>query len=139
MQFVKPKPTDVFTVTSDPAWPSIEFQTDGKGAHVWTWTITWGAFKTSGTATTGDNRWDAQQVVTNWGGTLAVTAQASQEKATISVSIKGTNPGAEARDGGKLPFPVQTRVHCGAAQVRSRVPLERGKIPRMGRRLGRLG
>ena len=59
MKFVKPKPAEVFTITSAPGWPAIEFQTDGKGSHVWTWSIAWGSFKASGTATTLDNRWDA--------------------------------------------------------------------------------
>ncbi|MFZ4700160.1 MAG: hypothetical protein ACOYMG_08905 [Candidatus Methylumidiphilus sp.] len=96
MKFTKPKATDVFTVTSTPAWPSIVFETDGKGAHTWEWTITWGAFKKSGKASTTGNNWDAQTVVTNFGGTLTVKAQAGKDSVSISVKIKGTNPsGAE--------------------------------------------
>jgi hypothetical protein len=94
MQLVKPKPATVFTITSGPTWPAIEFQTDGKGPHTWSWTLTWGTFKTSGTATTVDNRWDAKGAIADLGGTLAVTAQANQEKATVSVNVKGTNPSA---------------------------------------------
>jgi hypothetical protein len=92
VKFIKPKAAEVFTITSGPAWPAIEFQTDASGAHVWTWSVAWGTFKASGSATTLDNRWDAKAAITNLGGTLTVTAQANQEKATVSVNVRGTNP-----------------------------------------------
>jgi hypothetical protein len=94
VKFVKPKPAEVFTITSTPEWPVMEFLTDGKGSHVWAWSLAWGTFKASGTATTPENRWDAKAVVMNLGGMLTVTAQAGQDKATVSVNVRGTNPTA---------------------------------------------
>ena len=94
MEFVKPKQAEIFTISSAPDWPTIEFQTNATGSHVWTWTVTWDVFKESGTATTLDNRWDAKQAITNLGGTLSVTAKAAKEQASISVTVKGTNPTA---------------------------------------------
>lgn len=94
MQFVRPQATDVFTITSVPNWPSIQFETDAKGPHTWTWSITWGNFKTSGRTTTTDNRWDAKSAILNMGGSLTVSAEANQERAVITVKVKGTNPSA---------------------------------------------
>jgi hypothetical protein len=82
----------VFTITSDPTWPSIPFLTDAVGTHTWKWKVVWGTFSQSGIASTPLNQWDAQAVVTNFGGTLTVTAQAGNETAVAVVKIKGTNP-----------------------------------------------
>jgi len=92
VKFKKPAATDAFTITSAPAWPNVAFETDATGAHTWAWSIQWGSFKQSGTANTAGNTWDAQSVITNFGGTLTVTATAGKDSATISVKIKGTNP-----------------------------------------------
>jgi hypothetical protein len=110
MRFVKPKTNEIFTITSAPAWPSLEFETDATGPHKWQWTIEWGTFKKTGTATTPNNKWNAM-AVTNYGGTLTVRAEAdspapgagalagvshalSKGSTTISVKLKGTNPSA---------------------------------------------
>src|SRR4029077_9807608 len=87
-----PSPTgqnSVFTITSDPTWPSIPFLTDAVGTHTWKWKVVWGTFSQSGIASTPLNQWDAQAVVTNFGGTLTVTAQAGNETAVAVVKIKG--------------------------------------------------
>lgn len=94
MRFIRPMPGDVFTITPEPAWPSMGFQTDGTGSHVWTWTIAWGTFRASGSATTFDNRWEAKGALVDLGGTLTVTAQAGRDRVTASVTIGGTNPSA---------------------------------------------
>lgn len=82
----------VFTIASDPAWPSIPFQTDATGSHSWNWKIVWGSFSQSGTATTASNQWDAQSAVANYGGILTVTVRAANQIAIVVVKIKGTNP-----------------------------------------------
>ncbi len=92
MKVTKPKANDAFTITSAPEWPSIQFETDATGEHTWTWTIAWGVFKKSGKENTPGNTWDAKTVVTNFGGTLTVRAEAGKAHANITVKIKGTNP-----------------------------------------------
>jgi hypothetical protein len=86
----------MFTITSGTDWPSIPFETDGTGLHAWNWEISWGAFKKSGIANSPSNVWDAKSVITNYGGTLTVRAQANNQVAIITVKVQGTNPsGAE--------------------------------------------
>lgn len=92
MKFVKPSVNSTFTINSTPEWPSIDFETDVAGSHVWNWTIKWGAFTKSGTENTANNKWNAKTVITNYGGTLTVQAKANNAIATITVKIKGTNP-----------------------------------------------
>lgn len=92
MRITSPVANAIFTITSGPDWPSIVFQTDGTGDHVWTWDISWGTFKNSGNVTTQSNSWDATSVITNYGGTLTVQVQANNEIAVITVQIQGTNP-----------------------------------------------
>lgn len=102
MKFTSPKSDEKFTISSTPEWPSIVFETDGTGAHEWSWSISWDQFKKSGTAHTAGNKWDAKSDITNCGGTLTVTAQAgnvaqgggvpAKVSATISVKIVGINP-----------------------------------------------
>jgi hypothetical protein len=92
MRFISPTTNSTFTITSGAEWPSIPLQTDGTGAHSWTWDVTWGAFKQSGSANTASNQWDAQNVVTNYGGALTVRVQANNQNSIIIVKIKGTNP-----------------------------------------------
>jgi hypothetical protein len=92
MKFKSPKANDTFTITSGPVWPSVAFETDATGAHTWTWAIQWGSYKKSGTAQTPGNTWDAQTVITNFGGTLTVSAAAGKDSASITVKIIGTNP-----------------------------------------------
>ncbi len=94
MKFSKPNQNDPFTISSTPEWPSILFETDATGAHVWNWTLSWGTFSKSGKATTTGNSWDAKAVVGNYGGTLTVKAEANKASASITVKIKGTNPSA---------------------------------------------
>jgi hypothetical protein len=94
MNFTKPSPNDSFTINSAAEWPSIVFQTDATGAHGWEWTLTWGSFTKSGKEQTPSNVWDAKAVVTNYGGTLTVRAEANKVFAAITVKIKGTNPSA---------------------------------------------
>lgn len=92
MRITTPVPNATFTISSDPLWPQMLFETDRSGPHTWNWQVSWGNYQTSGTATTTSNTWDAQDVLVNYGGVLAVTAQANNETVTISVTIKGTNP-----------------------------------------------
>jgi hypothetical protein len=94
MKFVKPRLNETFTITSAPEWPGILFETDAAGAHTWYWTIAWGTFQQSGKETTTGNTWDAKPVITNYGGTLTVRAEANKAMATCTVKIKGTNPSA---------------------------------------------
>jgi hypothetical protein len=92
MKFIKPQMNQSFMITSAPDWPSILFQTDQTGPHKWSWTIKWGQFIKSGTATTQNNSWDAKEAISNCGGTLAVRADANKASAQISVLIRGQNP-----------------------------------------------
>jgi hypothetical protein len=99
MQFISPSQDSVFTITSGAEWPGIALQTDATGPHTWNWKISWGAFQQSGSVNTPSNQWDAQSVVTNFGGTLTVSAQdnnsqSSIQNAATTVTIKGTNPSA---------------------------------------------
>jgi hypothetical protein len=92
MKFTNPNVNDVFTITSSPAWPSVAFVTDADGPHIWTWSIDWGGFQKSGTAEEPANRWDAQSVITNYGGSLTVCAAADGDSVSITIKIKATNP-----------------------------------------------
>ena len=92
MKLLKPKPNETFTISSVPEWPSVQFETDGTGAHVWNWTIRGGSFTKSGKETTAGNKWDAQASIANCGGTLTVRAEAKKAVAIITVKIKGENP-----------------------------------------------
>jgi len=94
VKFTNPNPDAVFVITADAEWPSILFQTDGSGAHVWNWDVVWGTFKQSGAVNTSSNQWDARSVVANSGGTLTVRANANNQVAITVVRIKGTNPTA---------------------------------------------
>ena len=92
MTFTQPSPGQAFPISAAPAWPALSFTTDGHGPHSWQWTLTWRSFTRSGTATTQGNTWDASPVVTDCGGTLAVTATCGQDSCPITVRITGTNP-----------------------------------------------
>ena len=94
MKFVTPKINESVTITSAPDWPTLSFQTDGSGPHVWYWTLAWGSFQKSGIQNSSGNRWDAKTTITNYGGTLTVRAEANKQTATIAVKIRGTNPSA---------------------------------------------
>jgi hypothetical protein len=93
LNFTVPAVNTTFTISADPTWPAMVFRTDGTGAHTWQWTVTWGTFSRTGTATTAGNEWDAQSALTNLGGTLDVVATApASGSASIRVLIRGTNP-----------------------------------------------
>src|ERR1051325_5245662 len=94
MRVTKHAQDETFTVGADAVWPSIVFETDGPGPHVWRWTIAWDTFTVSGTATTPGNRWDATQAVADRGGTLTVNVSAGAAMSAITGRIKGTNPSA---------------------------------------------
>lgn len=95
MKFTKPNANQEFKISSAPKWPTIIFQTDAKGPHIWTWKISWRDKEKIGKAHTPGNQWDATLALQDLGGTLTVTAVAGKLQATISVSIKGTNPSKE--------------------------------------------
>jgi hypothetical protein len=95
MNMTSPRANDRFQITSDPTWPSIAFQTDGTGAHLWKWKISWKTFSRSGTANTPDNKWNAQSVITDLGGMLAVDAVAGGQTASVTVKITGQSPSAQ--------------------------------------------
>jgi hypothetical protein len=98
MKFTSPKANEKFTISSTPEWPSIVFETDGRGSHDWHWSIIWNNFKKSGVVHTSSNKWDAKDEITNCGGTLTVKATATEAgkptkvSAAISVKVIGTNP-----------------------------------------------
>ena len=92
MKITSPLPNAVFTITSGAAWPSIPFQTDATGPHLWTWKITWKTFTQSGMGNSPANIWDAKAAIADLGGTLTVTAKAGPNTATVNITIKGTNP-----------------------------------------------
>ncbi len=92
IKFAKPAPNEIFTITADAAWPTIQFATDAAGPHSWTWTVEWKKFKESKVVNTPDNTWDAKKSVADLGGTLTVVATAGSATATIVVKIEGTNP-----------------------------------------------
>ena len=92
MRFTTPTAGTTFAISAAPAWPNVVFTTDQTGAHTWQWTIRWRTYSKSGTANTPGNTWDAQQSITDTGGTLSVRASAAGQVATIEVKINGTNP-----------------------------------------------
>ncbi len=94
MKFKRPNATDEFAISSNAVWPSVVFETDAKGPHIWNWSIQWGAFKVSGTTQSPANTWDAQNAIANYGGTLTVRVSAGKDSASVSVKIRGTNPSA---------------------------------------------
>ena len=94
MNITSPMSNARFMISSGPDWPSIPFQTDGTGTHTWNWEVKWGGFTKSASANTPSNQWEAKLVVTNYGGTLTVRAQANGETAILSVRIYGVNPSA---------------------------------------------
>jgi hypothetical protein len=85
-------PTPVVIISADAGWPAIVLTSDAAGPHTWSWTISWGTFKKSGTAATPGNTWDAGPAITNCGGALTVTATAGGASAAITLQVKGTNP-----------------------------------------------
>lgn len=93
MRIIRPARKAQFTIDHSPEWPTIEFETDGKGPHVWRWTISWGHYTRSGRAETDGPVWDATEAVTDLGGTLVVRARAGTKTASASVTIVGENPG----------------------------------------------
>lgn len=88
MKFAKPKTDEIFLIATDAEWPSIGFETDMTGPHIWDWKIAWGAFNKSGTAKTNDNKWDAKTVITNYGGTLTVKASIDVVASAVLASAK---------------------------------------------------
>lgn len=92
MRITAPVPNASFVITAAAEWLSMPFTTDGSGAHNWNWEIKWGTFRKSGIASTATNTWDASDVVTNLGGTLSVRVTAGTDVASVTVTIKGTNP-----------------------------------------------
>jgi len=91
MRITSPARNAAFVIDHTPTWPSIVFETDATGPHVWRWTISWGHFKQSGRATTDGPSWDASEVIQDLGGTLVVKATAGAKQATASVSITAEN------------------------------------------------
>jgi hypothetical protein len=94
MNITSPMPNARFIITSSAEWPSIPFQTDATGDHTWNWEMEWASFAQSGSTNTPSNQWDAKTVITNYGGTLTVSAQVNGQTATIMVKVCGTNPSA---------------------------------------------
>ena len=94
MRIVRPARKAVFTADATPTWPTIVFETDATGPHVWRWTISWGHFSRSGRAATEGPVWDATAAVADLGGQLVVSASAGKKIASASVKIIGENPGA---------------------------------------------
>ncbi len=92
MTFMQPSPGQAFSISGVPAWPAVTFRTDTPGPHTWQWTLSWGSFSKSGTATTADNTWDASTSIANCGGTLSVVATCGSATCPITVRLTGTNP-----------------------------------------------
>ena len=99
MNMTSPRANDRFQITSDPTWPSIAFQTDSTSAHLWKWKISWKTFSRSGTANTPDNKWNAQSVITDLGGTLTVDAVAGGQTASVTVKVTGQSPSVQQVSG----------------------------------------
>ncbi|MET0384608.1 MAG: hypothetical protein ABW321_01555 [Polyangiales bacterium] len=92
LKLTTPAPNTTFTIADDTTMPPVKFRTDGSGSHTWSWTMKWGTFSVSGTATSPGNEWDASAAIADIGGTLSVTVTAAGQSATIAVLIRGTNP-----------------------------------------------
>lgn len=92
MKFTQPTAGQVFTAGADAQWPEMVFRTDATGAHTWQWTIKWGPFSNSGTATTAGNEWNATSTCADRGGMLTVVAKAGTAHCSVAVTIKGSNP-----------------------------------------------
>ncbi|HEV2688446.1 MAG TPA: hypothetical protein VGV35_07820, partial [Bryobacteraceae bacterium] len=85
-------PDSTFQINTDGTWPNIVIVTDATGPHDWKWSIAWKTYNQAGTDTSPGNQWDAQQAVAGLGGTLNVTAEAGEQSASITITIKGQNP-----------------------------------------------
>jgi hypothetical protein len=92
VKFVKPKPTDQFSVSDVPNWPTIAFETDSSGPHNWQWSLVWGSFRKSGAETTASNKWDANTAIANCGGTLTINATVNHSTVSMALRINGANP-----------------------------------------------
>lgn len=92
MKFTTPGTVDVFTITSEPLWPSIVLATDAQGPHTWKWSLQSCGLNKAGVVQTPGNNWDAQTVVKDCGGVLTVAAACGGATVSITIKIKATNP-----------------------------------------------
>ena len=105
LKITSPTPNTLFTITDDPWWPAIQFQTDAtltQGQRLmWDWKIGWDRFSKQGKDTTNTSFWNAQMtlfqdltagVITNLGGQLTVRVSGAHGSAHVTVRINGTNP-----------------------------------------------
>ena len=105
LQITSPAPNEIFTITAEPAWPTIQFQTNtslSPGQKLkWSWKIQWDKFIKQGEDQSITSSWSAQSaifqtlsvgVITNLGGKLTVQVTGTGGAAHITVQIKGTNP-----------------------------------------------
>jgi hypothetical protein len=95
MNVTKPSSNHTFEISPAPEWPTIEFETDGSGPHVWNWSIHWGTYSKSGVAHTDGNTWNASEAIQGLGGALKVQIQAGDDSSEIAVEIVGSNPTAD--------------------------------------------
>jgi len=93
MRITKPARDTVLTIAATPAWPSLVFETDASGPHVWRWTVGWRHFRKSGRATTDGPVWDAADAIQDRGGLVYVRATAGARQASAAVRLIGSNPG----------------------------------------------
>lgn len=107
LRITSPTPNAVFTITTEPAWPALQFQTNASLSPgqklTWSWKIQWDRFSKQGKEQTTTSSWNAQSVlfqtltagvITNLGGNLAVQVTGPGGSAHCPVRIKGTNPTA---------------------------------------------
>ncbi len=95
-----PVPNTVFTISDEPAWPAIRFQSNATLAPgqqlTWAWKLSWATFSKQGQQTTTSNFWDAQSVVSNLGGQLIVTVTGPGGTSSVTVKVTGVNPSSAA-------------------------------------------
>jgi len=105
LQITSPAPNALFQISSEPAWPVLQFQTDAvlaEGQKLnWSWSMAWDRFSKQGTEESSTNAWNAQAslsealtggVISDIGGSLTVQVTGPGGSASITVRIRATNP-----------------------------------------------
>lgn len=94
MRVVSPVANTRFPIAADATPPRIELKTDGRGPHVWHWTISWRRFTRQGVIETVDGNLTLSSQIADMGGVLLVRVTAGQEHASVRLTVYGTNPSA---------------------------------------------
>lgn len=112
-EWIKPKTLDKFYIDEEAIFPSIVFEikTEKPGPYKWSWVITWDGhvsglhekargkktktFSAKGSFTQKEKSWDANCIERVYGGRLAVTVDAGDEKFKRTVLVTAKPPAIE--------------------------------------------